>query len=247
MNNENKFIKLIREQPLLVIGSIVGIIFLIFAFWLFTRGGDSDTGDIAPPDSGAFLVYEDSVYSPFGSFKADDAIRDDIAFFANQTVEAYESPVDVGVVFIVDKYEPVKNNIISFSGKFSEAKGTATVTAERLPYDIVKVSISWEGRNIDDQLPSASAKNQYIATLPIEEKTYQIAYSPDTDQFIITPTVTGDKPVQDATKVIKEKLGDAYTEESITINYPGYLKGNTNVDLNTTRESPDSDPDDHSD
>ncbi len=245
MQKESKLRRLIREQPLFVLAWVAGIAAIMLLLWVGSRGNDTSGGDTAAPDSAAFTLYQDKIYNPFGVLRADNFIRDDLAYFARKTMNEYDPGKNPGVVFEVKEFTPAKDGKVSFKGKYEKVKGDVTVTAERLAYDRVKVSITWNGNNIDAQLPSASQRNKYIITLPIEESSYQISYSAETDSFTITPTATGNKPIEDAKASLKASLGEAYSESNLSIEYPAYLKGEPQHNTSNTYNSADEDIEDH--
>lgn len=222
----NKFIDLIRENRVLVVIGLVMLAISVLLFWLGSRPNPMDTGgDLPAKDSGAFLIYDNNVFHPFSADLVDNFIMDDIAYFARQNIkDKYDPDKNPLVAVEVKEYEPVKDNKMSFKGKFDKVKGDVMVSAERLAYDRVKVSITWNDINIDAQLPSASKRNKFILTLPLEKKSYSIVYSPTSDSFRVVHKTLDGNPMDDAKALLKSELGDEYSEEDVGIEIPGYLK-----------------------
>ncbi len=226
MQQENRLITLFRENPILI---LLGICVLAASILVVAvsnnRQADRTDGDIPSPDSAAFTLYKGEAYRPFDNNRTDNFIRADLAFFARQTMPEYDPNTNPGVVFEVKEYNKENDKKLTMKGKYEKASGDVAVVVERMGYDRVKVSITRGDTNIDKWLPSASKRNAYIATLPVEQPTYQLDYSPEADTFIITLTSLAPGVEEQARAVLAHGLGNDYEADKIIINYPAFLKG----------------------
>ncbi|MDB5183196.1 MAG: hypothetical protein JWO47_980 [Candidatus Saccharibacteria bacterium] len=185
---------------------ILGIVILLIAGLRSHKPADIANGDeYVSPTSGAFLIYKNDTYSPFGT-RADSLLRDDIAFFARKNFNAYNPAKHPTVEFDVGGKPSKKGNTLTLSGTFAKSSDKIVVTATLLKNNHIKTAILNEstGANLDTLLPSNSIRNQYIGTLPANHDTYVIDYVSSDDSFIIT---LNDTSAQDAAlKELQSKL-----------------------------------------
>lgn len=225
MKQENRWITLIKEQRILVFILSLALLLLMGLFLISSRNNDRSLGDTAGPNSGAFLIYKNETFSPFGNLRADNFVRDDVAYYARKTMEAYDVNKNPGVVFIVSDFTVSEKTKVSFKGKYEKVKGEVSISAEHLAYDRVKVSIRWNDTDIDSQLPSANKRNRFIISLPVEQGGYQLSFSPESDLFVITPTIAGEAAINSAVDFLRVNLEELYSDDSYMVHYPAYLKG----------------------
>lgn len=121
------------------------------------------------------------------NLEAHEALASDLFLFAKKIYPAYQkNGVSIGFKL---KENPVKtDSTIKFEGRFGAVKNSIRVEVTLLKNKKIKLSVTdtKTNKNIDSELPSNSAANQFIGTLPIEKATYKIDYIAATENFLIT-------------------------------------------------------------
>ena len=221
---------LVRRNPLLFIALLLTVIFVLFLILSGSRNTNENEGDRASANSDAFIVFKDSPFLPTGNVYSDQQIRKDVAFYARKQYQEYNPEKNPAVLFTVENFSKNESGIVTFSGKFEKHKGDVKVDIELLNNDRVKVSIFSEKDSvINDALPSASAENKYIASLPSNTTSYSISYSSEARSYNITVYNLSDSTLQLAKTELKQKLATDYSDDKVTVNYPSYLKGESSA------------------
>lgn len=217
---------LYKEQPLIFFSLIVVLALIVFLAFVNRPGEPLTIGDQASKTSDAFLVYKESPFIPTGNTISDQQIREDMAFYARKQYPVYNPDKNPAVLFNIKEFTKNEQGRRSFSGKFDKHKSEISVSIELLQNDRVKVSItSKDDPVIDETLPSASPKNKFIASLPLSTANYSIDYSSEADTFQVTVFDTLETSAIEAKNELKKNLANEYSEESVSIIYPTYLKG----------------------
>jgi hypothetical protein len=229
----NALIALFREQPVLVIVSIiVAVLFILVLVFVNNRQNIDETiGDQASPTSSAFLLYKGQTFLPTTNNISNEMIRVDLAYLARTNFKEYDPNKNPGVIFNIDSFTAIEDGKLSFTGSYEKKAGMITVDVSLLTNDIAQVKItSADKQLVDTKLPSSSKRNLLIASLPKDTETYSLAYSSASDTFIVTVFSTDEAVVQTAKNQLKTDLGDEYSEDDISIYYPAYLKGDPAYD-----------------
>lgn len=165
------------KKKLIVIGSLA-VILLIFMLALNSLKNKTD-GDVAGPEDGAFLEYKNQPFLPLDSVDGNDQLKNDLAYYARKTLPNYGYEKQPGVVFTLTT-DPIVNGMnVSFKGKFKGVKDNISVSYEKLNNERIKTSVKNDktGKSIDSELPSNSARNIFISSLPINTTQYSIVYN----------------------------------------------------------------------
>ena len=153
-----------------------------------------------------------------GGVKQFDYIRADLYYFGKKKLPGYSGESSVIIGFEVTSKIMSKDGIVSFEGKYGSSKHKILVSVSLLRNERVKTSIV-DDRNkdqINDQLPSNSAINQFIGTLPTQGDAYEISYGGRGDDILIS--VFEDTP--ENINAVKDRLKSAASNGDISqINY----------------------------
>ena len=166
----------------LVIAIIAGIVF-------YNSSRNEFGGEKVNPDSPATLVYADNVYQPTGYGPVDSQIAADMAYFARHVyTDKYNPDKFPAVNFDVSGKPSASDGTVSFEGKYERVKAKIKVTVRQLSNDRVETSITDTSTNksINNELPSNSKINKYIATLPYKNTGYRIYFAIDTQRVTIS-------------------------------------------------------------
>lgn len=206
---------------------IVSIIFICASIVLFTlaslrASNDNTDGEYLAPNVPAFLVYDNNSYSVTNDPISEEFLKSDLALFARTNYPQYSVDNRIPVEFIIDKTPIGANEKIVLSGKFKKTKNNVTVNVELLKNSRIKLSITDDvtNTNMDNELVSNSAENQFIGTLPLNEKDYNISYeSPDivsVNAYFRDPTI-----LEEARAKINSIVGENTMKQlNISISYP---------------------------
>jgi len=192
---------------------VVGVLTLFIIGLIQSNDRGVGTGDeYSPPNGPAIMNNSEEVYRLVDDTQFSQ-LRTDLAYFARDTMETYKSGKTVDVIFVVGKSITKNNQNISFEGKFKESKDTISVSITREGKSRIKSTIlNKKSRvSIDNKLPSNSKRNQYIATLPIDNDDYAIEYDTASDSFVITIYTISD--TVNPTARLMESLGLKNLEE----------------------------------
>lgn len=219
-----KFWQLILQRPKQSIGIAVAFVVLFIVLVGSGRGPDI-VGDQASPTSGAFMVYKDAPYLPFGSTVSNNMLRDDLAYYARSTYpDEYNPNRQPSVVFNLADTPKKSEKSLEFSGGYEKVKAKFDVKVELLSNGRIKTSIvdTKTNRNINSELPSNSKQNQFIASLPITTGSYRLSFSGsgDKDKITIRLNDQSEQSRVEALSSIEAAMGDDFmTDENITAFY----------------------------
>lgn len=221
---KSPLVELVKEKPVIFIVTFLVLVLLIILSIIGDKSLNrrQNSGDFASPTSSAYIVYKDAPYLPTKNRASDALVRDDLAFYARQTIPAYDPTKNPTVVFNVSEFSTVDVDTVTFSGKFEEYKKSIKVTVKKLKNDQIKTNIKADKTdvNIDDSLPSNNKKHQFIASLPLGDPEYTVSYLPDSDILLIT-IFKRDQAIGDrAYDAIKTALGDEFRDDQVSISFP---------------------------
>ncbi len=209
-----------KRLALFILVLMVGVFLVIFFISLIVRPKNvkNNDGEYVDRNSGAFMSYKDYPFLPLASGAANDLLRQDLAFFARNTIPKYGPNDDPSVNFKLSKDIKTNGASVSFSGVFERSKDNISVEVTQLNNNRIKTSITntKSRSNIDDKLPSNSKRNQFIAKLPISNSEYIIDYDDDVDGFLIT--LYAESSLDKASSTITDALGiDSIKNENVKI------------------------------
>lgn len=221
MNDKFQYISKRKIIALLV----MFIISIVLLYASLSTNKDNTDGEYAAPNLPAFLSYEGSPYYVMNDNTADGFLKKDLAFFARSNYSEYSNDDRIPVEFIVESIE--QGNQQKITGKFEKLKNDIEFTVEARRNSRIKLSITdvATGKNIDSQLLSNSAENQFIGTLPVVGSSYTINYEPP--NFVsISASFRDPNIFTEAQNKIKSLVGEeVYSQLNISISYPtaGFL------------------------
>jgi len=218
----NRFVQLIKEQPLLFILAAVCLVGMILLIIFGSRQGQRTDGDLAAPDSGAFLVYEDKVFKPTNNFYSDELVREDVASYARQTIEDYDPAKNPTVIFNVSEVEGAGTGNVKFSGTYEKFSEDIDISVEVIANQRIKTSIISRDKKteINDRLPSNSPFNRYVATLPIEGERYYIDFNFELGTIQLSVYDRSTELLQSVYNTIKGDIGETFEDSMVNVTFP---------------------------
>lgn len=174
-------------KNLLLVGSVIAVLVTI---GVLSSGGRAN---IDTPDEGSSIDYstqvrmvngKDLLYA-IGGVRPYDFLGKDLFTFGKVGYTKYKSGGVIG--FEVTSNLKEDGNTINFSGRFGATDNKIDVTVKTLKNDRIHTSITdtVTKLNIDDELPSNTIRNQFIGSLPLNDKRYSIEYMRSKDSFLI--------------------------------------------------------------
>lgn len=189
--------------------AIVTLILFIVGTSMSSDRGIGTGKEYSPPNGPATMAASEELYRKLSNNIRFTALREDLAFFGRTTIADYRSGKFAEVVFAISSEISQNNNTLTFSGKFEKSKDKITVVIDPLKFERMKVSITNNKTkvNIDNELPSNSKENQFIASLPIDGDGYRIGYISEEKSYEINILRRESALVEIANKKLVESLG----------------------------------------
>jgi hypothetical protein len=204
-----------------LIGLAVALIILLVVGYFVTERQRVGVGqEYSPSDGPAIVNNSTGLYSSLGDGARFESFREDLAVFGRTSIKSYQQGKVADVIFEVGDEIKDNENVLVFDGKFKESGDTISVTVKKLNNGRVYTTLknTKTGFSMDASLPSNTARNQYIGTLPKDAEGYSIAYLSSTDSFFVTITGADMTALQRAARdEIKQQVGeDEFKEEDVS-------------------------------
>jgi hypothetical protein len=153
-----------------------------------------------------------------------EQFAEDLRYFATNQYSEYQKEDTYVVGFRVNEFKiSVDENIVRTEGEFGSVGHKIEVELTVLPNERLKTSLidSKTGAEINDLLPSNSALNQYIASLPDSGNGYAADYNDNDNLIDITLFGRDPEAAERAIATIQELLKDGENaSDFIQISYP---------------------------
>lgn len=214
----------VNPKNLIIVILITLVLFIIGSLFL-GRSEDIGTGnEFSPPDGPALLNNSANLYKTMETDGQYTRLTNNLAFFARNYLDEYKRKEYSDILFTVKGAVKKTANLVSFEGTFEASSKNVAVELELLKYEQIKITVSYNKNVYFDDLPANSRKNQFIATLPINENDYIIDYSTSSNKFSISLFDTTETTRENALSRIIENTGELKENEYYTI-IPSWVLG----------------------
>jgi hypothetical protein len=197
------------------------MLFIVLLWLVFAWGGNAQDIDVLPEEeitaiditTQAYINNPGDLAIKLGSVEEYDSLASDLHVFAKKNFSVYNEAADRVVGFRLNKSSVKSGDVVSFSGRYGASKDRIDVKITLLKNDRIKTSITntKTNKNFDGDLPSNSRRNQFLASLPIDEQDYRIDYFQDGVGGGVT--VTYYVRNRALTEVVYKKIVEAMGEE----------------------------------
>lgn len=171
----------------LFIVSVMFVVVLLMLVFIGTtsRSQPQTANEVVPFDGPAVIHNTGELYKALGE-DGFNLLREDIKHYARQTLDPYKTG-EKEVVFMVEEVVGENNKTIKVFGKFEEVKDTTNITIALLSHGKIDTSIQ-TGTNTNEglALPSDSAFNQFVGSLPKNEGEFTVDYLRRSNTFYVT-------------------------------------------------------------
>lgn len=196
----------------------LSFLFLFFSF----RGGNINDIDSTPyenenPNNSHMAIISDGdkLFDALGNAVSYDFVSSDLYLFAKTAYLKY-SDEKQPLGFRVESVDQ-KDGVIYVAGRFGATNNKIRAVIEKINKNRIKLQITDEKTklNIDSLLDSNSSKNQFIGTLPLDEKGFTINYLDDQDTFLVN-VFNSSENYEKAVNLMKTTLGeDIFSQQKI--------------------------------
>ncbi len=213
MRSQNKLQELATPRNIVIAVVLIFVVLPIIIFAITRRGpgldslpedsSESDYTKVANIHDGLPLMRQLEGANRYNAFARD------LFVYAKNNIEGYKNVQKVvGFQLISDIKK--SDNKITFDGEYGSSRDDYAIEIELLGNDRMKVSlVNKSSKTNDDQnLPSNSKLNQYIASLPQFGKNYDVEYIKSSDKMSIRIYSNEPATVDQAVAEILEKTGE---------------------------------------
>ena len=159
-----------------------------------------------------------------------DAFSKDLQLFAKTAYTSYKEDPGKVIGFQIASDISDTGDKISFTGNYGSTKNKISIAITLQKHNRIHVSITDEKTklNLDEELPSNSKRNTFIATLPVNAANYVLDFNDSGNSFSIEllpeDPASIDQEYVDASEVLKKGLGISdIKQETVDITRTGAI------------------------
>lgn len=172
---------------------VMAVVLVVLVAMFVNRGSGIDVapeeGSSTDYSAQARIVGGEELIKQLGGVGQYDSLGADLLVFGRKSFSEYrDHPTKVVGFELTSKNITKKDNKVEFEGRYGANKHKIAVVVTPLKNGRIHASITDKktNTNIDAQLPSNTARDQFIGTLPVQKDVYSVSYVPATDSFLIT-------------------------------------------------------------
>ena len=208
-----EFNKMLKNKRALVVAVVLIVITMIFIFGILAenqRGAsidsiNEDDETVLIDNKSAVIKEGEELFSALNNVESYLLISNDLYAFGKTSFKKYQNDYNGVIGFMVEEVETGQNGITT-TGRFGASRNKIEITSRVTNTTVINsVKNVSTGAYAEEGLPSNSAKNIFVAKLPIENKDYVIDYLADSDTFIINVFNSVNNDIA-AESVIKSEL-----------------------------------------
>lgn len=171
--------------------------------------------------SSARIVGGEELFREIGGGQRYDSLARDLFVFGKSQIDDYKK-ADAIVGFEIKSALTVRSNEIDFSGNYGSSKDRILVKLIKRPNGRLTSSIKNEktGVSIDQDLPSNSKRNSFIATLPLIDQNYTIEYLAQEDIILISIYERNQSIGDVAYQRVLNETGESAGSNTISMSFP---------------------------
>lgn len=207
--------------------SMIVVSVVLFFVLIFVFAGSSQDIDQYPEEGSAVdysklarIINGEELVQKIGGLTQYEQLAQDLRFFALKRYPTYQEKEVIG--FEITSPVEVQDNTLSFEGRYGSGDSDVKVDVTKLNNERIKSSIlDSSGINLDSELPSASAYNQFLASLPVarENFTYSYLQGDITKDVLVTMQMFDRSLIDQALDEISTLSGDEFDSSRVKFEF----------------------------
>lgn len=215
-----------ERKKLFFIISLIALAGLLFLVTLISTTTKNNGITELPEGTSIDIINEAYLHETSGehtiaeyvvSDKAFSGIKTDFKLFAKDTYEQYQEE-DTVVIFNVSNTK-IEDEVLVAYGKFAQEENEVESRIRLLNNERIEISIRDvdSGKTMDENLPSNSQLNQYIATLPVSKENYTAEYKRFSEIILVSFNSRNSSLRDSYKKDVWQKINDGSLDEDMFV------------------------------